>query len=149
MPPDSPIFILTEKEARARGLWGHRLLKPWFKNSDIAPGAVNNTPERYLLYLDRSSALEAVIAEHLQPVRPLLEARREVQAGAMQWWQLHWPRSPEIFDNPKLVVPQRHRRNLRVEQRHRGLAGEVEDDFDVLAGGVEDLHHRRVGQQFA
>jgi adenine-specific DNA-methyltransferase len=111
LPPDSPIFILTEKEARARGLWGHRLLKPWFKNSDIAPGAVNNTPERYLLYLDRSSALEAVIAEHLQPFRPLLEARREVQAGAMQWWQLHWPRSPEIFDNPKLVVPQRHRRN--------------------------------------
>lgn len=111
LPPDSPIFILTESEARSRGLWGHPLLKPWFKNSDITPGAVNNTPERYLLYLDRSSPLEPNIAEHLQPFRPLLEARREVQAGAMQWWQLHWPRSPEIFDNPKLVVPQRHRRN--------------------------------------
>jgi adenine-specific DNA-methyltransferase len=111
LPPDSPIFILTEQEARSRGLWGHPLLKPWFKNSDILPGAVNDKPERYLLYLDRSSRLEAAIAEHLQPFRPLLETRREVQAGAMKWWQLHWPRTPEIFDKPKLVVPQRHRRN--------------------------------------
>ena len=35
----------------------------------------------------------------------------------------------------------RHHRDLRVENRVRGLAGQVDDDFHVLPAGVEDLQH--------
>ena len=40
-----------------------------------------------------------------------------------------------------------HRGNLRVEQRHRHHLGEVPEDLDVLARGMEDLDHLRVGHQ--
>ena len=40
-----------------------------------------------------------------------------------------------------LAVTERHRRDLRVEQRRRDLAGQIVDDFQVLAAGVEDLEH--------
>jgi hypothetical protein len=40
-----------------------------------------------------------------------------------------------------LAHPHRHRRDLGVEQRVGRLAGEIVDDLEVLAAGVEDLEH--------
>ena len=40
-----------------------------------------------------------------------------------------------------LAMAERHRRDLRVEQRMRDLAGQIVDDLEVLAAGVEDLQH--------
>ena len=40
-----------------------------------------------------------------------------------------------------------HGGDLGVEDRMRDQAAAVEDDLDVLAGGVEDLGHRLVGHQ--
>ena len=44
-------------------------------------------------------------------------------------------------------MPERHRRDLRVEQRVRRLAGEIVDDLDILPAGVEDLQHILVVDQ--
>ncbi len=40
-----------------------------------------------------------------------------------------------------LGLADRHHRDLGVEDRVRGLAGQVVDDLDVLPAGVEDLEH--------
>ena len=40
-----------------------------------------------------------------------------------------------------LPLAERHRRDLGVEHRMRGLAGEIVDDLYVLPAGVEDLQH--------
>ena len=67
-----------------------------------------------------------------RPLRPIGEARALVDAGigelARQGLVAH--RIAEAAD---------HRSDLGVEQRRRHLAGEMEEDFDVLARGVEDL----------
>jgi len=44
-------------------------------------------------------------------------------------------------------LPQRHRGDLRIEQRHRRLAGQIEDDLEILPAGVEDLEHRCLDEQ--
>ena len=42
-----------------------------------------------------------------------------------------------------------HGGDLGVEQRAGHVAEAEDEDLDVLAGGVEHLHHRRVGEQVA
>ena len=44
-------------------------------------------------------------------------------------------------------MPERHRRDLRVEQRLGHLAGQIVDDLEVLAAGVEDLQRVMVVDQ--
>jgi adenine-specific DNA-methyltransferase len=84
-----------------------RNLRPWFKNSDISKWTVELEPRRYVLYLDRQSELNGGDKERLTKFKPILEKRREVLNGVMQWYGLHWPRDEAIFDGPKIVCPQR------------------------------------------
>lgn len=113
-PAGSGIFVLDESEYRA--LLDERTrdwLKPWFKNSDIKAGKPNETPRQWLIYAHRgASALPASLLAHLDRFRPVLEARREVMLGRIPWWQLQWPRDPEMFTGPKLLLPQRARRGV-------------------------------------
>jgi hypothetical protein len=43
------------------------------------------------------------IADHLLPYRALLETRRETANGQKPWFHLHWPRTQELFESPKIV----------------------------------------------
>jgi hypothetical protein len=47
-----------------------------------------------------------VVAAHLVRFRPLLERRREVRSGKIQWWELHWPREERIFTAPRILAAQ-------------------------------------------
>lgn len=109
----SGIFVLTQAEVAALGLSAHEkaLLKPWFKNSDIAPWISAEQTEQSVIYTDRHSHLlpDNGLYQHLERFKPLLASRREVGQGRLHWWQLHWPRQAPIFEGPKLVIPQRHR----------------------------------------
>jgi hypothetical protein len=40
-----------------------------------------------------------------------------------------------------LAIAERHRRDLRVEQRVRHFAGQIVNDLQILAAGMEDLQH--------
>ena len=65
---------------------------------------------------------------------PVGEARALVEAVA-----------EHAFDQVRiadlLAIAQGHRRDLRVEQRVRDLAGQVVDDFQILPAGMEHLQH--------
>ena len=72
-----------------------------------------------------------------RPPRPIGEARALVEAAAEQ--ALDQVRIADL-----LAEPQRHRRDLGVEQGMGRPAGQVEDDLDILPAGVEDLEHMLV-----
>lgn len=108
------IFVLTEPEYQAllspeTASW----LKPWFKNSDITPLQPNLNNRSWLIYIHRNAGEPPkAILEHLERFRPVLEARREVQLGRIPWYQLQWPREPEMFTAPKILLPQRARKGI-------------------------------------
>lgn len=113
--PGSGIFVLNPDESarleqalRQAGLNPADWLRPWFKNSDIQPFVASTRPRYQLLYLHRDiHTLPSVLEAHLRPFYPVLARRREVMQGRLPWWQLQWPRQPERFTAPRLVLPQR------------------------------------------
>lgn len=109
------VFVITAEEAKDLELSAEdeELLKPWFKNSDIEQYfAKEETKDEYILYLKESNLeLPRAIERHLQPFKEILKERREVAANRRSWWELQWPRREEIFEGPKLVVPQRSKIN--------------------------------------
>ncbi len=110
----APVFLFDADEIPA-ALRPYRgdLLRPLLRGSAvhggrILYGAADDAPE-WALYIDGvldGEALEAVAA-HLEPVRPVLERRREVRQGSMPWYRLHWPRSRAEQLGPKIVCPRR------------------------------------------
>jgi adenine-specific DNA-methyltransferase len=115
------IFILNQAEITAMALSERelQLLRPWFKNSDISPWLCAGETHQSVIYTDRESylAAEDKLYQHLERFRPLLEKRREVAQGRLPWWQVHWPRQAQIFEGPKLVIPQRHSTSLAAWNR--------------------------------
>ncbi len=89
-----------------------RVLKPWFKNSDIQRWTTATGTARRVLYFDRVARGGQKIIRDLERFRPILERRREVARGVIHWWQLQWPRAEKIFTAPKIVAPQRAGRNV-------------------------------------
>nr|MBT9546330.1 N-6 DNA methylase [Candidatus Sericytochromatia bacterium] len=110
------IFVLNQAKIAELGLSERelQLLRPWFKNSDISPWLCASETNQMIIYTDRESHLSAEdrLYHHLERFRPLLEKRREVAQGRLSWWQVHWPRQTQIFEGPKLVIPQRHSTSL-------------------------------------
>ncbi len=107
------IFVISNNEVdRLRLSKSEReTLRPWFKNSDIDRWCTSDSTQEKVFYLDRQSKAFPNILNHLFPYKKVLEDRREVKNGVIQWWQLQWPRSSNIFTGKKIVVPQRSKTN--------------------------------------
>lgn len=107
------IFVLKESEAIKKELESD-LLKPFFKTSDIAQYKTSETSKTRLIYTNKSLKIEEYlkIKEHLSLYKEILKQKRESQIGMIPWYSLHWPRKKSIFENEKIVVPQRAKRNI-------------------------------------
>jgi len=105
------IFVLTPQELEWAGIpLDCAVVRPFYKNSQIERyGAIPDRPRRYVLYLDGSLSIDSLkpVQRHLLRYRPILEQRREVRAGRIPWWRLHWPRRESLFTGPKLACPHR------------------------------------------
>lgn len=44
--------------------------------------------------------------EYLKPFQKKLSQKRETKKGLIPWWSLHWPRYPDLFKPPKLILRQ-------------------------------------------
>ena len=75
-----------------------------------------------------------------RPVAPVGETRGFVQLRAGNLLD-------ELVIGDAVAEAADHRRHLCVEQRMRHEVAEVDDDLDVLARGVKDLHHLLVAHQ--
>lgn len=91
-----------------------RLLRHFYKNSDIRRYSCSTTTVKRLLYIDRElNSLDDYprVAAHLKRFRPILSSRREAENGRIKYFQLQWPRTEDIFLSTKLVVPYRSEEN--------------------------------------
>jgi len=106
------VFALTPDEVEALNLSAEeeRLLRPYYDLCDLGRYDLADQPSLRLIYSTATTwpRLEAfpTLARHLARFRPIMEARRETRSGTRRWWQLHWPRHPELWEVPKLVALQ-------------------------------------------
>ena len=91
-----------------------RLLRRFYKNSDIGRFSCSTKTSKRLLYigrdLDNLSEYPQVLG-HLKKFRAILSERREVGNGVIKYFQLQWPRSEDIFTGKKIVIPYRSEEN--------------------------------------
>lgn len=91
-----------------------RLLRRFYKNSDIDRYWCSTRTSKRLLYIGRD--LDSLrdypkILAHLRKFEPVLSERREVKNGRIEFFQLQWPRSEGLFTGAKIVVPYRSEEN--------------------------------------
>lgn len=108
---DEGIFVLDKEELKSVNLFKCKLLKPFFKNSDIKKYFTKSQAEKYILYLTDNNIeddkLCPAISNHLVRFKEILMKRREVAKGVRKWHSLQWSREQDIFEKPKIVVPHR------------------------------------------
>ncbi len=108
------IFVLSHREVEKLKLTMRekRIVKPFYKNSDIKIGGMCCRPTLNLLYLTKNTVLDRLpnIRKHLKRFKPILERRRECRSGKLPWYALHWARDPRVFLGMKIVTPQRAKR---------------------------------------
>lgn len=92
---------------------GKRLLRDFYKNSDISRYKCNLKATKKLLYYPDSLDEEQYpdILNHLSVFRGLLEHRLEAYNEHYHWTALHRARRESIFVGEKIVVPYRTRNN--------------------------------------
>jgi adenine-specific DNA-methyltransferase len=110
------IFVLNMENLRDKVIYGKivsddsTLLKPFYKNSDIQKYYSSSVPKKYLIYTDRKTKNIDNYKEikiHLSKFKEILQDRREVKNGVINYFQLQWARKKEIFEGAKIVVPYR------------------------------------------
>ncbi len=115
---ERPGFILTGDQVRERG-WGddpdvRPFLEPLWRGATTqrlevrrAKPALESPEGLVMIYLDGHTKPPEALLEHLKPLRPVLERRREVREGLRPWWALHWPRRLADMRRPKLITARR------------------------------------------
>lgn len=109
------IFVLNEEEIYLKDLEGCRVLKPFYKNSDIKKYFTSSNTNRYILYMTDENVLDdklcKAIQRHLCKFKTILSMRRETHRGTRKWYALQWYRENKMFETEKIVVPHRALRN--------------------------------------
>ncbi len=107
-PRDVEVINTFTKEERT-------LLRPFYKNSDIYHYSCSNKPTKYLIYISsKEHKLECYpnIKRHLSKFRDILDDRREVANGRIEWFDLQWARNEQLFLGEKILVPYRASENF-------------------------------------
>ena len=108
------IFVLTEEELEALNLddvLEKKYVKCFYKNSHIKKYYTLRNQGLYILYINDNNLSKIEehpnIYKHLIKFKEILEQRREVKKGVRKWYALQWPRDSRIFEEEKIIVPQR------------------------------------------
>ncbi len=90
-----------------------KLLRPFFKNTDIKRYACELTPTKYLLYYQHELCGDDFpnVYEHLLRFKGILQNRLEQYNEDYHWTSLHRPRKESIFLTNKIVAPYRSKQN--------------------------------------
>ena len=151
------IFLLTESELASLELTRreHRLIvRRVVRAGDIEPFRVRGS-NTYLLQMHRRTELENLpnLARHLRRFKAILSRRREVEQGKIPWFQLHWPRDPDLFGRPRLIVPRRATeprfalsREGWCEQSDVALVIHDDDDQELLEALMVLLNSRLIAR---
>lgn len=107
---DEGVFVLTPHEAERFGE-EQSMMVPFYKNSQVRRGIVENEARYRMIYIpgevEGFDVRYPKIFAHLSRHREKLSKRREVENGVRPWYALQWPRTPDLFEGPKIVAPHR------------------------------------------
>jgi type I restriction-modification system DNA methylase subunit len=105
------VFVLTDDEVAGLALASDEqtLLRPYYKNSGIAPFVVDAEPPDSLIYATAATPIDQYpgIRAHLEKFEVILKERRECENGRIPWFSLHWAREERIFEGDKVVCSYR------------------------------------------
>ncbi|MGB7712896.1 MAG: TaqI-like C-terminal specificity domain-containing protein [Microcoleus sp.] len=114
---DHGVYVLTSSEISNLNLSNKELsiIKPFFKNSDINKYIVNEEPKYHLIYATRDINIDEYpnIKKHFtifeSAIKNRSQDRGEMQAALKQgkWWVIFAAKDKQVFDNEKIVSPQR------------------------------------------
>ena len=105
------VFVLERNEFERLKLNSKeaKFVKSFYDESSVAPFRLHRGNEKYLFYITQATCptLESMpnVERHLTGFRKIMDARRETANGAIEWFQLHWPRAPRFFESEKVVLP--------------------------------------------
>lgn len=109
------IFVLSDKELKNKNFEDYELqkVKKFYKNSDIRKYLCNEIKTENIMYISKNDDIEKYqnIKKHLLKYKTILENKRECKNGRLPWYSLNWYRREEIFENEKIIAPQRSIRN--------------------------------------
>jgi adenine-specific DNA-methyltransferase len=99
--PKNYFGSVTSKEAK--------FLMPLIEPQDTERYAVVQSARLEIIYAHKkwteNEELPAKFVRHLEPYKRVLDERRETKAGMLNWYNLHWPRSPHFFmAGPKILA---------------------------------------------
>lgn len=107
-----PIFIFPKGQlAKLSDKPNVDFIVPLFKNSDIHRYITETDTDSELLYANSVEELAPGVLTYLEKFKAILQSRREFKDGKRPWYNLHWARTPKIFNGEKIVVPYRSPEN--------------------------------------
>jgi hypothetical protein len=105
------VFVLTADELGTLSLpkREQKIIRPYYKNSNIHRYVVDRHDESYLIYTSKDTNIKdyPTVLRHLEIFKPRLELKRETLENRLPWWSLHWPREESIFERKKIICPYR------------------------------------------
>jgi len=115
------VYVLNKQELEALNLAVDEqyLIKPWFKNSDIDSYVTKNKPTQFLIYarrqddIDNYPSIKSHFIKFEKVIKNRSSERGEIQAALKQgkWWVIFAAREKSIFENEKIICPQRSLKN--------------------------------------
>ena len=105
------VFVLEKNEFESLKLNTKELsyVKLFYDESSVAPFHLKQSNAKHLFYMTKNNCprLDGMpnIERHLAPFKKIMDARRETLNGTIEWFQLHWPRTPRFFEPEKVVLP--------------------------------------------
>lgn len=118
--PGEGVFVITEEELKKININSNerKLIKKFYKNSDIAQYYVENDSNQYVLYLNKTHTEKVLILDfpniysHLLNFKDLIiKIRTRNNEQLENWMCLDRPREEYIFTSEKIVAPQRSYKN--------------------------------------
>lgn len=108
MQKGDPIFVFPNAEDKPfEGPW-----QLFYKNSDIGAYYIDTQPRYMIYYVNEDQFPSEKGLLHLQDYKFMLSERREVKLGYRKWYELQWPRTRTLFEQAKIVMPQRSKKNV-------------------------------------
>lgn len=104
------IFVLKSSEIDDLKI-EEKYLKPWFKNSDIGKYIVNEKTKEFLIYIQGNLENHTATYKHISKFEDLLRSRGGLKNDSDNWYQLWRKREVSIFEDEKIVAPQRSKTN--------------------------------------
>lgn len=101
------IFRIKDEDAKSLSI-EEDLLHPVLVGREMNSYFLPKRTEHSIIYSTKTVTPKThpKTLEYLKPFQGKLSQKREAKKGLIPWWSLHWPRYPDLFNAPKIVLRQ-------------------------------------------